>query len=168
MRNIAAAPALIVNDICQLNNMSLIKIEYPFYEPVIKKKDGIEFIFDAYRKKWVVLTPEEWVRQNFMEYLVNVLGYPATLIAIEKEIYIGKVKKRFDIVVYNRQALPFIVVECKEMKVALDEKVLQQALRYNTTLQAKMIIITNGKHCFAFKRVGNNFVALEQLPFFER
>jgi len=144
----------------------MIKIEYPSYQPKIKTEKGRELIFDPYRKKWITLTPEEWVRQNFMQYLVHVLRYPVSLIAIEKEILLGEVKKRFDIVIYNQDTVPFMVVECKEMNVPLSENVLHQALRYNTNMQAKFIVITNGRYCFAFKRVGESFEETELIPEF--
>ena len=79
----------------------MIKIEYPPYQPKIKTEEGREMIFDEVRRRWVVLTPEEWVRQNFLQYLVQVMKYPASLIAVEKEIRLGELKKRFDIVVYD-------------------------------------------------------------------
>ena len=148
------------------NCSSLIKIEYPPYTPSIKTVEGTEFIFDTFRKKWLVLTPEEWVRQNFISYLVKVLNYPKSLIAIEKEIKVGAVTKRFDIVVYNRSTLPFMVVECKEMNVSLSEKVLHQVLHYNTNMQAEYVVITNGSYCYGYRRVGDGFVEVGGLPEF--
>ncbi|HQW94117.1 MAG TPA: type I restriction enzyme HsdR N-terminal domain-containing protein, partial [Ferruginibacter sp.] len=100
----------------------MIKIEYPPYQPKIKKDPAFngrqadrEFIFDEFRKRWVVLTPEEWVRQNFLQYLTQVKKYPASLIAVEKEIKTGELKNRFDIVVYDGNTKPWMMVECKEM-----------------------------------------------------
>lgn len=100
----------------------MIKIEYPPYQPKIKTENGKEFIFDEFRKRWILLTPEEWVRQNFLQYLTQTKKYPASLIAIEKEIKLGELKKRFDLVVYDRNSKPWMIVECKEMNVALDKK----------------------------------------------
>lgn len=144
----------------------MIKIEYPPYHPKIKTEKGKKLIFDPYRKKWIIFTPEEWVRQNFLNFLVDVLKYPVSLIAVEKEISLGEIKKRFDIVVYTRNSKPFMVVECKEMNVALSENVLQQAIRYNTNMQARYIIITNGSHCFAFERVENRLEEVHSIPGF--
>ncbi len=146
------------------NIKGLIKIEYPPFSPSIKTVDNTEFIFDIFRKKWLVLTPEEWVRQNFINYLVQVLHYPASLIAIEKEIKVGVMKKRFDIVVYNKLTLPFMVVECKEMEVNLTSSVLHQVLRYNTHMQAEFIVITNGSFCYGYQRSGDGFVEVGELP----
>ena len=142
----------------------MIKIKYPAYQPKIKKEDTREFIFDEVRKRWVVLTPEEWVRQNFLQYIIVVKKYPAALIAVEKEIKLGDQKKRFDIVVYDKNSRPWMIIECKEMNVALSETVLQQVLRYNINLQARYVVITNGNECLAFEKQHNNFLPLEKMP----
>ena len=144
----------------------MIKIEYPPYQPKIKSESGKEFIFDAIRKKWIILTPEEWVRQNFLQYLVQVKKYPASLIAVEKEIELGDLKKRFDIVVYNAGHQPCMIVECKEMDVLLDKKVLEQVLRYNISLQVPCLVITNGSYCYAFSVMAGAVSELNELPSF--
>lgn len=143
----------------------MIKIEYPSYQPKIKEEAGKELIFDEVRRKWVVLTPEEWVRQNFLQYLIQVKKYPASLIAVEREIAVADTKKRFDIVVYNRNHLPFMIVECKEMNVPLDNKTLDQVLRYNINLQVEYLIITNGSYCFAFSLAGATMQMVDEIPF---
>lgn len=145
----------------------MITIEYPSYQPKIKEETGKEFIFDEVRKKWVVLTPEEWVRQNFLQYLVQVKNYPASLIAVEKEIDLGDIKKRFDIVVYNSSHEPFMIVECKEMSVALDQKVLDQALRYNIPLRVPYLVLTNGSYCFAFSTANGVMMEINEIPFYK-
>ncbi len=142
----------------------MIKIEYPPYQPKIKKEQGRDFIFDGIRKRWVVLTPEEWVRQNFLEYLVQVKKYPPALIAVEKEITLGDLKKRFDAVVYNSDAKPFMLIECKEMDVPLTPQVLDQVLRYNITMQLPYVVITNGQHCMAFSCTNGEIAELDELP----
>ena len=142
----------------------MIRIEYPSYQPKIKKEDGRELIFDGFRKRWVVLTPEEWVRQNFLQYLVEVKKYPASLIAIEKEITVGELKKRFDIVVYDRSTKPFMIIECKEMNVPLDASVIEQVLRYNSTMQVPYLVITNGTYCFAFLNTEGQLEELDSIP----
>jgi hypothetical protein len=142
----------------------MIKIDYPAYQPKIKNEAGKEIIFDEVRKKWVLLTPEEWVRQNFLQYMVQVKKYPASLIAVEKEIKLGDLKKRFDIVVYDASSKPWMIVECKEMNVALNKNVLDQALRYNITMQVPYLVITNGSYCMAFQCVDNELKALSELP----
>ena len=129
-----------------------------------KKKDEKELIFDEVRKRWVVLTPEEWVRQNFLNYLIQIKKYPASLIAVEKKIKLGDLKKRFDIVVYDKNSKPRMIIECKEMNVVLDKKVLDQALRYNITLQAPYLVITNGSYCMAVSFENNMMTELDVLP----
>ena len=144
----------------------MVKIEYPPFNPKIKLKDGRDTIFDEVRKKWILLTPEEWVRQNFLQYLLLVKKYPASLIAVEKEIQLNDLKKRFDIVVYHQNSQPWMVIECKEMNVALDEKVLDQVLRYNIHLQVKYIVITNGYYCHIFNTNNNQLTTVNAIPDF--
>ena len=144
----------------------MIKIAYPAYQPKLKTALNKEFIFDDVRKLWVMLTPEEWVRQNFLQYLVQVKKYPSSLIAVEKEIFLNNLKKRFDIVVYDKHTRPWMLVECKEMKVALNKVVLHQALRYNIYLHAPYLVITNGAYCYAFTRINKELQELEELPEF--
>lgn len=144
----------------------MIKIDYPPYQPKIKKEDNKDFIFDEVRKQWVVLTPEEWVRQNFLQYIIQVKQYPAALIAVEKTISLGDLKKRFDIVVYGTDSKPWMLIECKEMNVVLDKAVLDQVLRYNITLRVPYLVITNGSYCFAFSNESDQLTALSMLPSF--
>jgi Uncharacterized conserved protein len=144
----------------------MIKIEYPPYQPRIKQLSGKEYIFDEVRKLWMLLTPEEWVRQNFLQYLIKSKGYPPTLVAVEKEIKLAELVKRFDILVYNKDMVPWLMVECKEMKEVLNEKVLRQALGYNVSLKVQYIIITNGTYCYGFMLQNNEFVEINSLPEF--
>jgi len=141
----------------------MIKIEYPDWQPKIKMIDNRESIFDSIRKRWVLLTPEEWVRQNFLQYMVQVKKYAASLIAIEKEIELADLKKRFDIVLY-KNAQPWMIVECKETSVVLDSKVLDQVLRYNMSLKVPYLVITNGSYCHAFTVIENKLEELNELP----
>jgi hypothetical protein len=93
-----------------------------------------------------------------------VKGYPASLIAVEKEIDVGERKKRFDIVVYDRNSKPFMLIECKEMNVPLDASVIEQVLRYHSVLQVHYLVITNGSHCFAFMNEGGHLSELDSIP----
>ena len=142
----------------------MIKIEYPSYQPKIKKENNKELIFDEVRKRWVILTPEEWVRQNFLNYLTGIKKYPASLIAIEKEVKLGELKKRFDIVVYDRNSKPWMIVECKEMNVALGKIVLDQVLRYNISLNVPYLVITNGNYCMALLLKDSAMTEIDSLP----
>ncbi|HKH62466.1 MAG TPA: type I restriction enzyme HsdR N-terminal domain-containing protein [Flavitalea sp.] len=145
----------------------MIKIEYPAYSFRIKKAGNNEVIFDELRKSWLRLTPEEWVRQNFIRYLVLVKKYPASLIAIEKEIWLGELKKRFDILIYDQQHRPWMMIECKEMNVDIDQNVLEQVLRYNIAVPVQYMIITNGIHCMAYEKIEDRLEILQHLPSFE-
>lgn len=145
----------------------MITINYPENKPAIKFDGGREKIFCSIRKTWLSLTPEEWVRQNFLLYLNEVLHYPTSLIAVEKQVMVGNLKKRFDIVVYSNNILPQMVIECKSMDETLNSKVLDQVLRYNQKLQAPVLVITNGKNCFAYQKKAELFEALIQLPAFK-
>src|SRR3954470_24344349 len=104
----------------------MIKVEYPDHRFKIRTDDSKDFIFDEFRKSWVRLTPEEWVRQNFLQYLVKVKKYPFPLIAVEKEIYLGALNKRFEILLYNSNHEPWMMVECKSMDIVIDQKVMDQ------------------------------------------
>lgn len=142
----------------------MIRIEYPPYQPKIRQEAGKEQIFDEIRKRWVALTPEEWVRQNFLQYLLQVRKYPASLIAVEKEIMLHDLRKRFDVVVHDRQAKPWMIIECKEMGVKLDQKVLEQVLRYNIPLQVPYLVITNGQYCMAAAIHNGEVTEIDILP----
>ncbi len=144
----------------------MIRIEYPSFPFRIREEEGKELIFDELRKVWVRLTPEEWVRQNFLQYLVQVMQYPASLIAIERELKLGELKKRFDVLVYNRQHQPWMMVECKAMEVNLDEAVLQQVLRYNIAVPVPFLVITNGNYCAGFEKSNQQLQLIETLPVF--
>jgi hypothetical protein len=142
----------------------MMNIKYP--EPAfrIKKEEGKELIFDSLRKKWLILTPEEWVRQNFIQYLLQTKNYPASLIAIEKEIKLGELKKRFDILIYDKNHLPWMMVECKAAAIALDERVLEQILRYNISMAVRYLIVTNGNDCFGWIRLNGKLDSIAEFP----
>lgn len=144
----------------------MIKISYPSYPFKIETREEKEYIFDPLRKKWVRLTPEEWVRQNFLQYLLQVMQYPPSLIAIEKEIQIGELKKRFDILVYKNDH-PWLLIECKEMNVPINESVMQQLLRYQTIVQADYLIVTNGNETKGIGKENNQFITLNAIPSYQ-
>ena len=141
----------------------MVKINYPAPGFRIKEADGKEWIFDEFRKQWVRLTPEEWVRQNMLQYLVQVKKYPSSLIAIEKEIALGELRKRFDILVY-KDSQPWMIIECKEMNVPLDDLVMKQVLNYNITVQADFVLITNGTDNYGFSLQNGVAEQLSELP----
>jgi hypothetical protein len=145
----------------------MIRIEYPPFPFRIREEEGKEVIFDELRRLWVRLTPEEWVRQNFLQYLAQTMRYPASLIAIERELKLGELKKRFDVLVYNRQHQPWLMVECKAMEVQLDQAVLQQVLRYNIAIPVPFLVITNGHYCAGFEKRDQQLQLIDALPVFE-
>jgi len=142
----------------------MIKVNYP--EPIFrfKEENGKEMIFDFIRKQWLLLNEEEWVRQNFIQFLVQELKYPSELIAVEKEIQLGDLKKRFDILVYNRDHKPWMLVECKAGEIVLDEKVLLQVLRYNISMPANFLVITNGQFTYAWEKINGELKEIPQMP----
>lgn len=137
------------------------KVKFPDIKPSVKKVNKQDQVFCIIRKKWLVLTPEEWVRQNFLLFLIHELQFSSALIAVEKQVIVNEVKKRFDIVVYSKEMQPYVLIECKEMNVTLDEKTLFQALYYNSQIQSRFLIITNGSQTFAFEKKGGALVSVD-------
>lgn len=125
------------------------QIDLSNFEPTILKKKGELYIVDAIRKKELVLTPEEWVRQGILWFLTKA-GFPANLMQIERGIAYPNRLKRPDIIAYSRAGLPFLLVECKAPYINLDETTLSQALAYNWVVEAPFIALTNGTHFFLY------------------
>ena len=144
----------------------MILIEYPKPDFKIELKNDQPHIFDILRKKWLLLQDEEWVRQNFIQYLLQVMKYPKTLIALEKEIFLGDLKKRFDILVYDTNHQPWMLVECKSQDIPISENVLHQVLRYNISMPAEYLIITNGNNNYGWQKINGQLVEIDSLPEF--
>ena len=142
----------------------MIAIAYPEPDFRIQNREGYRMIFDDLRRRWVTLTPEEWVRQNFLQYLVRVRSYPPSLIAIEKEIRLGELTKRFDALVYDRQHQPWMLIECKEMDTPLEQRTLDQLLRYHLSVPVPYLVITNGAFCMGFAKKEGKLVELLSIP----
>mgnify|MGYP000968137939 FL=1 len=136
---------------------------YPTYPFKLQQVQGKDQIFDPFRKAWVILTPEEWVRQNILQYLVQTCSYPNSLIAVEKTIQLGELDKRFDIVVYKND-IPWMIIECKEARVEIGEKTLQQILQYQQVLNAQYLIITNGHQTLGAKIDSGKLQPLQNFP----
>ena len=130
-----------------------LQIKYPLFNTKLKKLKGQTYIFDEVRKKWLVLSPEEWVRQHLIHFLIKQKKYPASLISIEKEIILNDLKKRYDIVVYNKQLQPIIVIECKAPYIELNQSVVEQALRYNLIIKASYLMLSNGVSDITFNNL---------------
>lgn len=144
------------------------ELSLPPFEYKVKKQGGNVLIFDILRKKFVVLTPEEWVRQHLVHYLIDVKGYPPALIAVEREIELYGLPRRFDVVVFDRSGTPWLLVECKAPSVPLRRQVFDQAFRYNITLSAPYVAVTNGVTHFCGKiDTKRGFVFLNDFPDFK-
>lgn len=141
-------------------------LNFPTYSFRLKNSENNTHIFDDIRKKFVVLQPEEWVRQHCVQYLIQEKNYPISLINVEKVILINGLKKRYDIVVFNPDGSLAVVVECKAPKVQISQSVFDQIARYNLTLKASYLMVTNGlNHYFCtMNHHLESFEFLETLP----
>ena len=143
----------------------MIKVDYPAFDGKIKGETNQELIFDAVRKQWVRLTPEEWIRQNMIQYLTQITGYPAALLAIEKEIKLGELRKRCDIIIYKDNN-PWMIVECKEPNVPINHKTILQIIRYHLALPVPYLCLTNGENVYLFEKQNNSFIEIKKFPIY--
>jgi len=120
------------------------KLNFPTYSFRFKNSENKVSIFDAIRKKFIILQPEEWVRQHCVQYLINEKNYPMSLINVEKELSINNLSKRYDIVVFNPDGSIHLIVECKSAKIKINQSTFDQIARYNLTLNASYLMVTNG------------------------
>jgi hypothetical protein len=127
------------------------ELTLPQYSYRITGTEGSQMIFDPIRRKYVRLTPEEWVRQHFINYLIVYGKYPAGLIGVEVPFRMNKIMKRIDILIHDRSGKPVMIVECKEPDKKLDEKVLDQIIVYNMKYKVRYLIVSNGIRNFAYK-----------------
>lgn len=139
---------------------------FPKYEFRIKTEGKHQMIFDGIRKKWLVLTPEEWVRQHMIRYLIEDKNYPASLMAIEMGITLNGTKKRCDIAMYNNKAEAIALVECKAPTVKITQAAFDQIARYNMELKVKYLVVSNGvKHyCCVIDLEKKNYQFLNGIP----
>ena len=143
-------------------------LNFPQYEFTVKNDDtGNYFILDTIRNKFLKLTPEEWVRQHIITYLIKDKNYPKGLMSIEKGLNINSQQKRYDAVAYNRNAEPLMLIECKAPEVKISQQTLDQAVVYNNKLLAKYLLLTNGMKTFCLKSEQNNLVLYDSVPSFE-
>ncbi len=145
------------------------QLNLPAINPSLKKEQGKVYIFDIIRKKYVVLTPEEWVRQHFINYLIQELKYPKSLFRIEGSLSYNKLQKRSDILIYNRQGKPWMLIECKSPTIKLSQKAFNQVAVYNMTVGAQFIAVTNGRvhYCYEGMKPGAEVKFLDDFPRFE-
>ena len=142
------------------------ELNFPSYAFRLKSSENKTLIFDIIRKKYVVLTPEEWVRQHVILFLIEEKKYPISLIAVEKQLKINSLLKRTDVVVFNTKGTPEILIECKAPSVAISQATFDQIARYNLTAQSNYLMVTNGlDHYFCQIDVENEtYVFLKDIP----
>ena len=145
------------------------KLNLPEIKATLKKEQGKVWIFDMIRKKYIILTPEEWVRQHFIHYLIYQLNYPRSLFRIEGSLTYNKLQKRSDILIFDRAGKPWMLIECKSADIRLSQKAFNQVAVYNMTVNAKYLAVTNGMahYCCEASKQGVMPVFLEGFPEFE-
>lgn len=124
--------------------MELVPLNLPSYPFKIIEREGKYYIFDFIRKKELMLSPEEWVRQHFVQYLIQQKGYSKNYISLEKGLQLHDLKKRTDILVFDENTMPLMLVECKAPHIKITQSVFDQAARYNMIYRVKYLVVTNG------------------------
>lgn len=144
----------------------MLQLNLPAYETRMCSRDGKTMIFDPLRKAYVALTPEEWVRQHFVNFMTNFKGYPATLMANEVAIMLNGMKRRCDTVVYDKELRPRVIVEYKAPSVKITKEVFAQISRYNLTLQVDYLIVSNGlrHYCCKMDYEKGSYTFLQEIP----
>ena len=144
----------------------MLNLSFPNYEFRLKKINQKRFIFDEIRKKYIELTPEEWVRQNCIKFLINEKKFKKNLISIEKKIQLNNTIKRFDILVHDINGGCILLVECKAPNIKINQESFDQILRYNQVISAKFLMVTNGIIHY-YCRINNhqkNIEFLKEIP----
>ena len=146
----------------------MLQLNLPQYNFRIKYENEKTYIFDSQRKKHVILTPEEWVRQNFIQFLIQDRGFPSAYIAIEKELILNGLKKRCDAVVYNENAEPYIIVEFKAPNIPITQKTFDQLAVYNAKLKVNIFMISNGieHYCCKIDYENSKYNYFREIPTF--
>lgn len=146
------------------------KLNFKAYNFRFKNTENKISIFDEIRKKFVIRTPEEWVRQHVIQFLIQEKGYPKHLIAVEKQLKINGLVKRFDILVYNSELNPYVLIECKAPKITINQATFDQIARYNKSISAQFLMLTNGlNHYYAIAdTVNERYDFLHELPKYSR
>lgn len=141
-------------------------LNFPAFDYRLKSKENKLSIFDVIRKKFVSLQPEEWVRQHCVHYLINEKKIPLSLINVEKELRLNGLKKRYDIVVFNKNGSIYLVVECKAPNISIDQTVFDQIARYNLALKADLLMVTNGMNHYYCQMENDEqrYIFLKDLP----
>ena len=142
------------------------QLQFPTYSFRFKNSENKVAIFDEIRKKFIIITPEEWVRQHVVQFLLQNKKYPKSLINVEKLLKINDLKKRYDVVVYNPDGSILILVECKAPEIKISQHTFDQIARYNMTLKAEYLMVTNGLNHYFCKMDYENekYDFLPELP----
>ncbi len=142
------------------------RLQFPEYSFTIRRQATKAEIFDLIRKKYVALTPEEWVRQHAVRFLHEELGVPLGMMVLEKKLVLNRLGKRADILVYGLDRNARLLVECKAPEVRLNQKVFEQIARYNLVLRVPFLLVTNGikHHCFEIDHGSNTILSLDHIP----
>lgn len=142
------------------------KLNLPTFDLKIKEIDDKKMIWDPFRSKYYVLTPEEWVRQNFLQFMIHHLQYPIAKMAVEKKVDVNGQDKRFDALVYDSHFKPSVIIEFKAPHIKLSQEVFEQAGRYNYIIKADYLIISNGMehYCAKIDFTKGEFAFLRQIP----
>ena len=145
---------------------TMIKLNFPDYQYSIKSKENKSYIFDPIRKKWLVLNPEEWVRQNCVQFLINEKKIPIGLLQVEKKIEVFNTVKRYDLVVFNTEKKISLLVECKSPSLKITQEAFDQIARYNTVIQSEYLMLTNGLDHFYYQMdfKEKKYIYLTDLP----
>ena len=143
----------------------MVSLNLPEINYNIRKNKGNVEIFDIIRRKFVVLTPEEWVRQHFIHFLINEREYTRGLMRVESSLEYNKRIKRSDILIYDRHGQPYLLVECKTYQRPITQAAMTQAAVYNKTLKARYLVITNGLKHYCAERIGESIEQLKDIPF---
>jgi len=145
-------------------------LNFPSYTFRVKNRENKDLIFDVIRKKFIVLTPEEWVRQHVIQYLIQNKDYPLSHINVEKQIKLNGLSKRYDIVIFNPNGNLHLLVECKAPQISISQKTFDQIAQYNFKLDAKYLMVTNGmEHFYCQMDLKNEkYQFLPEIPEFSR
>ena len=122
----------------------MLALNLPGFAPKVAEKDGKRMIFDPVRQKYVALTPEEWVRQHVVQFLMQEKKYPKSLINVEKVLHVNGLRKRYDIVIFNPNGAIHALIECKAPHITISQATFDQIAQYNMTLQSQFLMVTNG------------------------
>ncbi|MBO5226167.1 MAG: type I restriction enzyme HsdR N-terminal domain-containing protein [Parabacteroides sp.] len=148
----------------------MLALNLPGFTPKIVEKEGKRIIFDFIRKRYVTLTPEEWVRQHFVNFLINFKNYPKELLANEVQVKLNRTSKRCDTVAYNHFLEPLVIIEYKAPTIPITNAVFEQIVRYNMVLHVKYLIVSNGlnHYCCKIDYINQSYCFLEEIPNYEQ